>query len=107
MNKFVHYILIAIMFNWNIAVFAEDSGGCEWEVVEVTETYIQEKCGDNQVRIKSKPIEGMNIEIVEAPKNKKNNPIKEFKDKVEKAPKVIEKVEKLEEDRTGSHSHRR
>jgi outer membrane protein TolC len=96
MKNLIHYTLIAMMLNWNIAVFAEDSGGCEWEVVEVTETYIQEKCGDNQVRIKSKPIEGMNIEIVEAPKNKKNNPIKEFKDKVEKAPKVIEKVEKLE-----------
>ena len=96
MKTLIHYTLIAMMLNWNIAVFAEDSGGCEWEVVEVTETYIQEKCGDNQVRIKSKPIEGMNIEIVEAPKNKKNNPIKEFKDKVEKAPKVIEKVEKLE-----------
>ena len=96
MNKFVHYILIAIMFNWNIAVFAEDSGGCEWETVEETETYIQEKCGDNQVRIKSKPIEGMNIVTVEAPKKKKENPIKKFKDKVEDAPKATAKVEKLE-----------
>ena len=96
MNKLVHYILIAIMFNWNIAVFAEDSGGCEWEVVEETETYIQEKCGDNQARIRSKPVEGLTIEIVEAPKKKKENPIKKFKDKVEEAPKATEKVEKLE-----------
>ena len=96
MNKFVHYILIAIMFNWNIAVFAEDSGGCEWEVVEETETYIQEKCGDNQARIRSKPVEGLNIVTVEAPKKKKENPIKKFKDKVEDAPKATAKVEKLE-----------
>jgi len=96
MNKLVHYILIAIMFNWNIAVFAEDSGGCEWEVVEETETYIQEKCGDNQARIRSKPVEGLNIITVEAPEKSKENPIKKFKDKVEEAPKATAKVEKLE-----------
>ena len=96
MNKLVHYILIAIMFNWNIAVFAEDSGGCEWEVVEETETYIQEKCGDNQARIRTKTPEGLNIVTVEAPKKKKENPIKKFKDKVEDAPKANAKVEKLE-----------
>ena len=96
MNKFVHYILIAIMFNWNIAVFAEDSEGCEWEVVEETKTYIQEKCGDNQARIRSKPVEGLNIITVEAPEKSKENPIKKFKDKVEEAPKATAKVEKLE-----------
>ena len=90
MTKLVHYILIAVMFNWNIAVFAEDSGGCQWEVVEETETYIQEKCGDNQARIRSKPVEGLDIEIVEAPKKKKENPIKKFKDKVEETPKATE-----------------
>ena len=84
------------MFNWNIAVFAEDSGGCEWEVVEETETYIQEKCGDNQARIRTKTPEGLNIVTVEAPKKKKENPIKKFKDKVEDAPKATAKVEKLE-----------
>ena len=42
MKKLVHYILIAIMFNWNIAVFAEEENkGCKWEVVEETETYIK------------------------------------------------------------------
>ena len=96
MKKLVHYILIAIMFNWNIAVFAEDSGGCEWEVVEETETYIQEKCGDNQARIRSKPVEGLNIITVEAPEKSKENPIKKFKDKVEEAPKATAKVKKLE-----------
>jgi adhesin transport system outer membrane protein len=65
-------------------------------VVEETETYIQEKCGDNQARIRSKPVEGLNIVTVEAPKKKKENPIKKFKDKVEDAPKATAKVEKLE-----------
>jgi adhesin transport system outer membrane protein len=96
MKKLVHYTLIAMMLNWNVAVFAEDSGGCEWETVEETKTYIQEKCGDNQLRIKSKPIEGMDITVVEAPKSNKENPIKQFKDKVEEAPTATAKVEKLE-----------
>ena len=104
MKKLVHYILIAIMFNWNIAVFAEEENkGCKWEVVEETETYIQESCvggedGSFQARIRSKPVDG-SIVIVEAPKKnkKKANPIQEFKDKVEEAPKIVEKVEKIEE----------
>ena len=104
MNKLVHYILIAIMFNWNIAVFAEEENkGCKWEVVEETDTYIQESCvggedGSFQARIRSKPVDG-SIVIVEAPKKnkKKANPIQEFKDKVENAPKIVEKVEKIEE----------
>jgi len=96
MKKLVHYILIAIMFNWNVSVFAEDSEGCKWETVEETKTYIQEKCGDNQARIRSKPVEGLNIITVEAPKKSKENPIKKFKDKVEEAPKATAKVEKLE-----------
>ena len=103
MKKLIHYILIGIMLNWNIAVFADDDvEGCKWEVVEETETYIQESCagedGSYQARIRSKPIDG-SIVIVEAPKknNKKANPIQEFKDKVEEAPKIVEKVEKIEE----------
>tara|TARA_Y100000287_G_scaffold161800_1_gene141446 strand:+ start:25 stop:1827 length:1803 start_codon:yes stop_codon:yes gene_type:complete len=103
MKKLIHYILIGIMLNWNIAVFADDDvEGCKWEVVEETETYIQESCagedGSYQARIRSKPIDG-SIVIVEAPKKnkKKANPIQEFKDKVEEAPKIVEKVEKIEE----------
>ena len=103
MKKLIHYILIAIMFNWNIAVFAEEENkGCKWEVVEETDTYIQESCvggedGSFQARIRSKPVDG-SIVIVEAPKKnkKKANPIQEFKDKVEEAPKIVEKVEKIE-----------
>ncbi|MBG11524.1 MAG: hypothetical protein CMD92_10255, partial [Gammaproteobacteria bacterium] len=96
----IHYILIAIMFNWNMAVFAEDHDyGCRWETVEETDQYIQEQCvgGDGfQARIRSKTPEGLNIITVEAPEKSKENPIKKFKDKVEEAPKATAKVEKLE-----------
>ena len=99
MKKIIHYILIAIMFNWNMAVFAEEDTGCEWKTFEETDTYIMENCvhpdGGYQARVRQKPVEGLNITIVEAPK-KKENPIKEFKDKVEQAPKVVEKLEKIE-----------
>ena len=91
MRKLAVYILIFLMFNFNVAL-AE----CEWQLVEETKTYIQEKCGDNQARIRTKTPEGLNIVTVEAPKKKKENPIKKFKDKVEEAPKATEKVEKLE-----------
>ena len=87
------------MFNWNIAVFAEEDTGCEWKTFEETDTYIMENCvhpnGGYQARIRSKPVEGLDIIIVEAPK-KKENPIQEFKDKVEEAPKIVEKIEKIE-----------
>ena len=101
MKKLIHYILIAIMFNWNMAVFADDDNGCSnWKVVEETDKYIQESCADEgsmQARIRSKPIDTTDIEIVKAPKKEsKENPIKKFKDKVEEAPKATAKVEKLE-----------
>ena len=99
MKKLVHYILIGIMLNWNLAVFAEEDHGCEWKTFEETDTYIMENCvhpdGGYQARVRQKPVEGLNITVVEAPK-KKANPIKEFKDKVEQAPKVVEKLEKIE-----------
>jgi outer membrane protein TolC len=99
MKKLIHYILIGIMLNWNVAVFAEDDTGCEWKTFEETDTYIMENCvhpdGGYQARVRQKPVEGLDITIVEAPK-KKENPIKEFKDKVEKAPKIAEKIEKIE-----------
>ena len=37
--------------------FAEGESGCEWETIEETETYLQEKCGDGMARIRSKPID--------------------------------------------------
>jgi adhesin transport system outer membrane protein len=98
MKKFIHYILIAIMLNWNVAVFAEDDSGCEWKTFEETDTYIMENCvteNGYSARVRQKPVEGIDIIVVEAPK-KKANPIQEFKDKVEEAPKATAKVEKLE-----------
>ena len=99
MKKLIHYILIGIMLNWNVAVFAEEDAGCEWKTFEETDTYVMENCehpdGGYQARVRQKPVEGLNITVVEAPK-KKENPIKEFKDKVEEAPKVVEKLEKIE-----------
>ena len=100
MKKLVHYILIGIMLNWNVAVFAETDQGCaNWEVIEETDKYIQESCADAgkiQARIRSKPVEGLNIIVVESPEEKKQNPIKKFKDKVEETDKAIAKVEKIE-----------
>ena len=100
MKKLIHYILIGIMLNWNVAVFAETDQGCaNWEVVEETDKYIQESCADAgkmQARIRSKPVEGMNIIVVESPEDKKQNPIKKFKDKVEETDKATAKVEKIE-----------
>ena len=87
------------MLNWNVAVFAEEDQGCEWKTFEETDTYIMENCehpnGGYQARVRTKPVEGLNITVVEAPE-KKENPIQEFKDKVEEAPKIAEKVEKIE-----------
>ena len=82
-----------------MAVFAEEDTGCEWKTFEETDTYIMENCvhpdGGYQARVRSKPVEGLDITVVEAPK-KKENPIKEFKDKVEEAPQIVEKIEKIE-----------
>ena len=100
MKKLVHYILIAIMLNWNVAVFAETDHGCEWKTFEETDTYVMENCvkedGSYSARVRQKPVEGLNIIVVESPEKKKENPIKKFKDKVEEAPKATAKVEKLE-----------
>ena len=83
-----------------MAVFAETDQGCaNWEVVEETEKYIQESCADTgkmQARIRSKPVEGLNIIVVESPEEKKQNPIKKFKDKVEETDKATAKAEKIE-----------
>ncbi|MAI85211.1 MAG: hypothetical protein CMM91_09830 [Rickettsiales bacterium] len=106
MKKLVHYILIGIMLNWNVAVLAEDSGeGCEWKVIEETETYIQENCvggedGSFQARIRSKDIPG--LEIIEVPakdrkmaEKKDLNPIQKFKDKIEKTAIADDKVDQI------------
>ena len=38
MKKLIHYILIGIMLNWNVAVLADSHDGCSnWQVVEETD----------------------------------------------------------------------
>ena len=65
MKKFIHYTLIGIMFNWNVAVFAEGDQGCEWKTFEETDTYVMENCvkedGSYSARVRQKPVEGLNI----------------------------------------------
>ena len=85
------------MFNWNVAVFAEDKEDCKWEVVEETKIYLHEQCvggGGYQARIRSKDVNGEVGEFKVV--GKQADPIKKFKDKVEEAPKATAKVEKLE-----------
>ena len=72
-----------------------ESWRLQWETVEETQTYIQEKCGDSQ-QDQIHTTEGMDITVVEAPRSKQREPIKEFKDKVEEAPKPAAEVERLE-----------
>jgi len=70
------------------------------KVVEETENYVQTQCvnedGNYSTSISSKPAEGVTIITSEAPKNKKQNPIKKFKDKVEDTPNSTAKVDKIE-----------
>ena len=59
MKKLIHYILIGIMLNWNVAVFADNEVvECDWKVFEETETYIMENCENEngyQARVRTKP----------------------------------------------------
>ena len=57
MNKIINYTLVAMILNWNVSAFAESEEGCTWETVEETATYIQEKCGENNMSIRSIPPE--------------------------------------------------
>jgi outer membrane protein TolC len=100
MTKLIHYILIALMLNLSVAVYAEDtSKECDWKIIEETKDYVMENCNGEtgfQARIRSKPLddsEGTGSFVVKGPKE---NPIKEFKDKVAETPKIHEKVEKIE-----------
>ena len=102
MNKLAYFI-ITLFFLTLLPVSAEDENkGCKWETVEETEQFIREQCiggGQLQVRMKSKPVEGVNIIEVENPKKKKSSPLKEVKEVVKtkeavKQQKEIVKVEK-------------
>ena len=93
MRKLAVYILIFLMFNFNVAL-AE----CEWQLVEETPTYVREQCKAGTgmgARIRTKDINGEVGEFKVV--GKEASPLKKFKDKVEEAPKVVEKVEKVQE----------
>ena len=93
MRKLAVYILIFLMFNFNVAL-AE----CEWQLVEETPTYVREQCKAGTgmgARIRTKDINGEIGEFKVV--GKEASPLKKFKDKVEEAPKVVEKVEKVQE----------
>ena len=94
--------LVALFF-WLFAeimlsLTASSAENCR--VIEETENYVQTQCvdedGNYSASISSKPAEGVTIITSEAPKNKKQNPIKKFKDKVEDTPKSTAKVDKIE-----------
>ena len=51
------YTIFASFLLASTMAFAEGESGCEWETIEETETYLQEKCGDGMARIRSKPID--------------------------------------------------
>ncbi len=92
MQKIATYTLIFLMLQLNVAI-----ADCEWQLIEETPTYVQEQCKPGTgmgARIRTKDINGEvgQFKIV----GKKDNPIKQFRDKVEEAPKVTEKVEKVE-----------
>ena len=104
MKKLIHYILIGIMLNWNVAVFADDDvEGCKWEVVEETEQYLQEQCigvdGQYSARIRSKPIDNS---IVYVKTEKKDaNPIQKYRDRIKynKIKQMRNNIENENEDR--------
>ena len=100
MNKLAYFI-ITLFFLTMLPASAEDENkGCKWETVEETEQFIREQCigdGQLQVRMKSKPVPGLTI--VEAPNNKKSDPLKEIKEvvKSKEAKKQEKKIEKIEQ----------
>jgi len=93
MRKLAVYILIFLMFNFNVAL-----ADCEWQLVEETPTYVREQCKAGTgmgARIRTKDINGEVGEFKVV--GKEASPLKKFKDKVEEAPNITEKVDKIEE----------
>ena len=79
MTKLIHYILIALMLNLSVAVYAEDtSKECDWKIIEETKDYVMENSNGEtgfQARIRSKPLddsEGTGSFVVRAGSNTKH-----------------------------------
>ena len=103
MRKF--YTIIASFLLASTIAFAEGESGCEWETIEETETYLQEKCGDGMARIRSKPIDSTVVyvktedaveqpnEIVATPESVKiEEEVKKVEEDVESTAKKVEKI---------------
>jgi len=99
------YIIFASFLLASTIAFAEGESGCEWETIEETETYLQEKCGDGMARIRSKPIDSTVVyvktedaveqpnEIVATPESVKiEEEVKKVEEDVESTAKKVEKI---------------
>ncbi len=90
--KILLTIFTAFLLASTIA-FAEGESGCEWETVEETETYLQEKCGDGMARIRSKPIDSNVVYVTSEDAVEQSNEIVETSESV----KIEEEIKKVEE----------
>ena len=99
------YTIFASFLLASTMAFAEGESGCEWETIEETETYLQEKCGDGMARIRSKPIDSTVVyvktedaveqpnEIVATPESVKiEEEVKKVEEDVESTAKKVEKI---------------
>ena len=99
------YTIFASFLLASTIAFAEGDSGCEWETIEETETYLQEKCGDGMARIRSKPIDSTVVyvktedaveqpnEIVATPESVKiEEEVKKVEEDVESTAKKVEKI---------------
>ena len=99
------YTIFASFLLASTIAFAEGESGCEWETIEETETYLQEKCGDGMARIRSKPIDSTVVyvktedaveqpnEIVATPESVKiEEEVKKVEEDVESTAKKVEKI---------------
>ena len=92
MRKF--YTIIASFLLASTIAFAEGESGCEWETIEETETYLQEKCGDGMARIRSKPIDSTIVYVKTEDAVEQPNEIVATPESV----KIEEEVKKVEKD---------
>ena len=87
------YIIFASFLLASTIAFAEGDSGCEWETIEETETYLQEKCGDGMARIRSKPIDSTVVYVKSDESQKQPNKIVETPTGIE----TEQEIKKVEE----------
>ena len=88
------YTIFASFLLASTMAFAEGESGCEWETIEETETYLQEKCGDGMARIRSKPIDSTVVYVKTEDAVEQPNEIVATPESV----KIEEEVKKVEKD---------